>query len=64
VAAPADWQRVDLPREQRAGLLTQAGLMATLAHENRTSFILRGKMVREALFCAAPLLPPDCIPLF
>jgi hypothetical protein len=58
--AGASWQRVDLPREQRAGLLTQAGLLATLAHDNRTSFILRGKMVREALFCAAPLaVPPD-----
>jgi hypothetical protein len=36
--------------------------MATLAHENRTSFILRGKMVREALFCSAPLLPPADVP--
>jgi hypothetical protein len=60
--APAGWQRVDLPKDQRAGLLTQAGLMATLAHENRTSFILRGKMVREALFCSAPLLPPADVP--
>jgi Protein of unknown function (DUF1592)/Protein of unknown function (DUF1588)/Protein of unknown function (DUF1595)/Protein of unknown function (DUF1587)/Protein of unknown function (DUF1585) len=60
--APAGWQRVELPRDQRAGLLTQAGLMATLAHENRTSFILRGKMVREALFCSAPLLPPADVP--
>jgi hypothetical protein len=53
---------VDLPKDQRAGLLTQAGLMATLAHENRTSFILRGKMVREALFCTVPLLPPADVP--
>jgi hypothetical protein len=62
VAPPGSWQRVDLPKDQRAGLLTQAGLMATLAHENRTSFILRGKMVREALFCAVPLLPPADVP--
>jgi hypothetical protein len=62
VPAAAGWQRVDLPKDQRAGLLTQAGLMATLAHENRTSFILRGKMVREALFCAEPLLPPADVP--
>jgi hypothetical protein len=59
---PGTWQRVDLPKDQRAGLLTQAGLMATLAHENRTSFILRGKMVREALFCEAPLMPPADVP--
>jgi hypothetical protein len=60
--APGSWQRVELPPNQRAGLLTEAGLMATLAHENRTSFILRGKMVREALFCAEPLLPPADVP--
>jgi uncharacterized protein DUF1592/uncharacterized protein DUF1588/uncharacterized protein DUF1595/uncharacterized protein DUF1585/uncharacterized protein DUF1587 len=58
--AGAGWQRVDLPRDQRAGLLTQAGLLATLAHDNRTSYILRGKMIREAVLCAAPLaVPPD-----
>jgi hypothetical protein len=56
------WQKIELPKDQRAGLLTQAGLMATLAHENRTSFILRGKMVREALFCSVPLLPPADVP--
>jgi hypothetical protein len=56
----ATWTRVDLPASQRAGLLTQAGLLSTLAHDNRTSFILRGKMVREALFCQPPLtVPPD-----
>jgi hypothetical protein len=60
--APGNWQRVELPRDQRAGLLTQAGLMATLAHDNRTSFILRGKMVREALFCTSPLTPPADVP--
>jgi hypothetical protein len=62
VSGVSAWQRVDLPKDQRAGLLTQAGLMATLAHENRTSFILRGKMVREALFCSVPLLPPADVP--
>ena len=56
------WQRLDLPADQRAGLLTQAGLMATLASESRTSFILRGKMVREALFCTASLPPPPDAP--
>jgi hypothetical protein len=53
---------VDLPAGQRAGILTQGALLATLAHENRTSFILRGKMVREALFCEAPLVPPPDVP--
>jgi hypothetical protein len=63
VPAPATpWQRVDLPRDQRAGLLTQAGLLSTLAHDNRTSFILRGKMIREAIFCSAPLMVPPDVP--
>jgi hypothetical protein len=62
VSASGGWQRVELPPDQRAGLLTQAGLMATLAHDNRTSFILRGKMVREALFCTPLLAPPPDAP--
>jgi hypothetical protein len=57
-----DWQRTDLPAGERAGLLTQAGLLSTLAHDNRTSYILRGKMVREALFCSAPLVAPPDVP--
>jgi hypothetical protein len=61
-AGAAPWGRVDLPRGQRAGLLTQGGLLATLAHDNRTSFILRGKMVREAIFCAKPLVAPPDVP--
>ena len=31
--------------------------MAAMAHEDRTSFILRGKLVREALLCT-PMPPP------
>jgi hypothetical protein len=57
-----DWQRVELPKDQRAGILTGAGLLATLAHENRTSYILRGKMIREALFCTKVPDPPGNIP--
>ena len=32
--------------------------MAGMAHENRTSYILRGKMVREAMFCTVVPPPP------
>jgi hypothetical protein len=56
------WQKTDLPKDQRAGILTQAGLLASLAHENRTSYILRGKMIREALFCAKVPPPPGNVP--
>jgi hypothetical protein len=59
--APANataWAKVDLDAKQRAGLFTSAGLMAGLAHEDRTSFILRGKLVREALLCTEVPPPP------
>ena len=52
------WTKVDLKPAERAGLFTHAGLLAGLAHENRTSFILRGKLVREALLCDQVPPPP------
>ena len=57
-AGAGDWAKVKLDPAQRAGLLTHAGLMAGLAHEDRTSFILRGKLVREAMFCGTVAPPP------
>lgn len=61
VTKPANltaWTKVELDPKQRAGLFTQSGLMAGLAHEDRTSFILRGKLVREALLCDEIPPPP------
>jgi len=61
VTKPANataWAKVDLKSDQRAGLLTHAGILAGLAHENRTSFILRGKLVREAILCFDVPPPP------
>jgi hypothetical protein len=57
-AAANTWQKVSLDPKQRSGLLTHAGLLAGLAHEDRTSFILRGKLVREALLCVQVGSPP------
>jgi hypothetical protein len=57
-AGAGDWAKVDFDPAQRSGLLTHAGLMAGLAHEDRTSFILRGKMVREAILCTTVPPPP------
>jgi hypothetical protein len=55
-----DWQRVELPKDQRAGLITQGSLLAAQAHADKTSYILRGKLVREALLCTPiPPPPPD-----
>ena len=56
-AAANAWTKVDLDPKQRIGLLTHPGIMAAMAHEDRTSFILRGKLVREALLCT-PMPPP------
>ena len=61
VAKPAgatDWTKVDLKPGERAGILTQAGLMASLAREDRTSFIRRGKVVREGFLCTSVPDPP------
>jgi hypothetical protein len=61
-AGATGWQKIELPKDQRSGILTHAGLLATLAHEKSTSYILRGKMVREALFCTKVPNPPGDIP--
>jgi hypothetical protein len=59
-AAPGAWQKVELPKDQRAGLLTQGSLLASQAHADKTSYILRGKLIREALLCTPiPPPPPD-----
>jgi hypothetical protein len=57
-ASATAWAKVDLKPAERAGLLTHAGILAGLAHENRTSFILRGKLVREAILCFQVPPPP------
>jgi len=48
---------IPLPSDQRAGLLTQAAVMAEHAHANQTSPVHRGKLVRENFLCQ-PLPPP------
>jgi hypothetical protein len=57
-AAATAWTKVDFNAKERAGLLTHAGLLAGLAHEDRTSFILRGKLIREAVLCTTVPPPP------
>jgi hypothetical protein len=52
--------RVNLDPAQRAGLLTQGGLLAVLAKSNQTAPVHRGKFVREQLLCdELPPPPPD-----
>jgi len=63
VAAPSGAastpQMVALPANQnRAGILTQAGVLAVQAHPDQTSPVLRGKFVRSKLMCQPPPPPP------
>jgi hypothetical protein len=57
-AAATAWTKVDLKKEERAGVLTHAGLLAGLAREDRTSFVRRGKLVMEAFLCKEVPPPP------
>lgn len=50
------FEKVSLPPERR-GILTHASNLATHAHFQRSSIVLRGKMVRFQLLCD-PLDPP------
>ena len=53
-------QPMDLNPEQRAGLLTQAGVLAVNAHANQGAPIRRGVMVRRNFLCQElPDPPPD-----
>jgi len=51
------FERVELPSTQRAGILTQASVLAVFASADQTSPILRGKFIRERLLCQ-PIPPP------
>ena len=50
--------RVDLDPTRRAGILTHAGILASLAKSNQTDPIHRGKFVRERLLCQTVPAPP------
>jgi Protein of unknown function (DUF1592)/Protein of unknown function (DUF1588)/Protein of unknown function (DUF1587)/Protein of unknown function (DUF1595)/Protein of unknown function (DUF1585) len=55
------FSRIALDPKQRAGLLTQAGLLAASSKPNQTSPIHRGLFVRERLLCESLPPPPDGI---
>jgi hypothetical protein len=53
------WSMHQFPDDDpRAGLLTQASLLALHAHPGRTSPTLRGKAIREVLLCEQVPSPP------
>ena len=55
---PDDWVKVKLDTSQRVGLLTQASLLATMAKEDRTDPIRRGKFVLNQILCRSVQPPP------
>lgn len=60
VTGPASgWGPVDLPASERSGLLTLSGVMTAHSHDNQTSPVLRGVLVRQNFFCQTPAQPPD-----
>jgi len=64
VSAPAssELSLVDVNPSQRAGLLTQAGLLAGFAHETADAPVLRGVLVLSRLLCDTPPPPPPGTP--
>jgi hypothetical protein len=56
--AAEEFSRVTLPEGQRAGLLTQASVLATLSRTDNTSVVARGLFVRGALLCLPKLASP------
>lgn len=60
VDAPSDgsWAEVDLPGDQRAGVLTRAAFLAGRSHPGSISPPLRGSYVLERVLCQPHLSPP------
>jgi hypothetical protein len=58
-----EFQRVNLDREQRGGLLTQGAILTVSSYPTRTSPPVRGKWVLENLLGAAPPPPPPNVPV-
>jgi hypothetical protein len=58
VAAPGADGRILLDAQERSGVLTQAGFLASQAHAAEVSWVYRGKFVRENLLCDELSPPP------
>jgi hypothetical protein len=56
-----EWVRAPLNTSQRVGLLTQASLVATMAKEDRTDPVRRGKFILNQILCRTVQPPPPSI---
>ncbi len=57
-AKGAAFEKIDLPGDQRSGILTQGTFLASRAHSTNGSPPLRGVAVLDALLCDRPPPPP------
>ena len=62
--AGEDFRRVELPGDDRRGLLGHGSILTLTSHANRTSAVLRGKWVMEVLLGSPPPAPPPNVPEF
>jgi hypothetical protein len=61
-AGPEEFAKVTLPADERAGLLTQPGLLAALSRTDNTSVVARGLFVRGAMLCLDKVpSPPESL---
>jgi hypothetical protein len=58
---PDDWVSAQLDTNRRVGLLTQASLLATMAKEDRTDPVRRGKFILNQILCRTVQPPPPSI---
>lgn len=57
-----DFRRVDLPGDQRSGVLTHGSILTVSSYPTRTSVVLRGKYLLENILNAPPPPPPPDVP--
>lgn len=59
---PTEFVPVELPADERAGLLTQASVLSARARSDNTSVVARGLFVRSSLLCLPrPPPPPEAV---
>jgi hypothetical protein len=56
------FRKVEIPDENRRGLLGHGSFLMQTSHANRTSPVLRGKWVMEVLLGSPPPAPPPNVP--
>jgi hypothetical protein len=55
------WERISLPPEQRAGLLTHGSFLAGQGNEIHPNPIRRSIHVMSRMMCCEPMRPPQCL---